>query len=33
MSRDLWLSIGDENIKYFHNFANYNKNINVNWGV
>jgi hypothetical protein len=32
-SRAIWIEAGDENIKFFHHFANYRKNIDSVWEV
>jgi hypothetical protein len=30
-SRAVWIELGDENMKYFHHFANHRKNHNTIW--
>eukprot|EP01018_Ginkgo_biloba_P006122 Gb_38546 [translate_table: standard] len=32
-SRALWLAKGDENTKYFHQYANFRKNVNTIWKI
>jgi len=32
-SKDLWISSGDANTKFFHNYANYRNNYNSIWDI